>query len=36
MKGQPAGRTLPYSMATLLEANVGVAAIRKVYRKGND
>lgn len=31
-----AGRTLPYSMATLLEANVGVAAIRKVYRKGND
>lgn len=30
-----AGRTLAYSMATLLEANVGVAAIRKVHRKGN-
>lgn len=30
------GRTLPYSLATLLEAKVGVAAIRKVYRNEND
>lgn len=30
-----AGRTLPYSLNTLLEAKVGTATIRKVYRKEN-
>lgn len=26
------GRTLPYSLSTLIDAGVGVVAIRKVYR----
>lgn len=28
------GRTVPYSLATLLDAGIGVVAIRKVYRNG--
>lgn len=30
-----AGRTLPYSLNTLLESKVGLSTIRKVYRKEN-
>lgn len=29
------GRKLPYRLDTLLEAGVGIAAIRKIYRNGN-